>query len=136
MFIQNDAKCLTKTQDNVIQLPKTFLTRKGAILLFAKIRKQREVKNEQERHDEKIKDETSVTIDDQVLQDEKRKLFFEFLDVFLKDETTGKRAFSKAINPKENNWIRYSKLKILKSISGAFVERERNKLNESCISFT
>ena len=62
---------------------------------------------DQERENDKIKAENMVKFEEQMPQSEKRKLFLEFLDVFLKDETTKKQSTSKPDNFKENNWIRY-----------------------------
>jgi hypothetical protein len=42
----------------------------------------------------------------QMPQDEKRKLFLEFLEVFLNEQTTNKQTISRPINHKENNWTR------------------------------
>jgi hypothetical protein len=76
-------------------------------LLFAQNGKQNVYeRRKQTRNDEKI---NLVNVEEQMPQGEKRKLFLEFLDVFLKDQTTNKQTISQSINLKENNWIRYLK---------------------------
>ena len=99
---------MTKPQDHALQLPKTFVTRKGAMLLFAQNGKHTMFDQEkQHRNDEKIKVDASVIVEEQMPPAEKRKMFLEFLDVFLKDETRNQHANSVPVKLKENNWTRY-----------------------------
>ena len=102
---------MTKTNDHALQLPKTFVTRKGAMMLFAQNGPHTVLGLEkQHRNDEKIKVDTSLMVEEQMPQLEKRKMLLEFLDMFLKDETGNQHPHSKPIQLKENNWTRYLKI--------------------------
>lgn len=103
-----DALDISQTQNQVLKLPKTYLTRKGAILLFAAhhARKQHE-SEKQNRNIENTRDEGLGHVEEHIPPDEKRKLFLEFLDVFLKDQSTNKQEISKPNDQKENNSTRY-----------------------------
>ena len=74
-------------------------------MLFAKNGRQNAYQREkQNRNDEKLKTDSLVAAEEEMPEGEKRKLLLQFLEVFLKDETTNKETGSNPINPKENNW--------------------------------
>ena len=81
---------MTKPQDHALQLPKTFVTRKGAMLLFAQNGTHTMLDQEkQHRNNEKIKVDASVIVEEQMPPAEKRKMFLGFLMCFskMKQET-------------------------------------------------
>lgn len=49
---------MNKTQDNALQLPKTYVTRRGAILLFAAQKEKQNETEKQHRNDECTKNES------------------------------------------------------------------------------
>ena len=56
------------------------------------------------KNDEKVRTGSLLTTEEEMPEGEKRKLLLEFLEVFLKDQTTNKETGSIPINLKENNW--------------------------------
>ncbi|XP_028398106.1 calponin homology domain-containing protein DDB_G0272472-like [Dendronephthya gigantea] len=101
-----DAIDISDTQNQVLKLPKTYLTRKGAILLFAAHHARKNHESEkQNKNIENSRGEGLGQVEEQIPPHQKRKLFLEFLDVFLKDQDTNKQEISRPIDQKQNNSI-------------------------------